>query len=104
MFGAFSYTWFAESGELNFQKKLLNSIAFQAKYLELKLEKCIDSLERIIIIKGIIIGKSILYEEIKNISNLIELIDIELQFLINKDGGHVTTKSGSSNTVIKTSN
>ena len=89
MFG-FCYTWFAESGEPNFQKKLLNSIAFQAKYLELKLEKSIDSLERIIIIKGIIIAKSILYEEIKNISILIELIDIELQFLINKDGGHVT--------------
>ena len=87
---SFCYTWFAESGERNFQKKLLNSIAFQAKYLELKLEKSIDSLERIIIIKGIIIAKSILYEEIKNISTLIELIDIELQFLINKDGGHVT--------------
>ena len=34
---SFSYSWFAESGELYFQKKLLHSIALQKKYLELKL-------------------------------------------------------------------
>ena len=87
---SFSYSWFAESGELYFQKKLLNSISLQTKYLELKLEETNDSLEKIIIIKGIIIGKSILYETIKGIDNLIELIDIELMSLINADGGHIS--------------
>ena len=46
--------------------------------------------QKIIIIKGIIIGKSILYETIKGIDNLIELIDIELMSLINTDGGHIS--------------
>ena len=87
---SFSYSWFAESGELSFQKKLLNSIALQTKYLKLKLEETNDSLEKIIIIKGIIVGKSILYQEIKDIDNLIELIDIELMSLINEDGGHIS--------------
>ena len=30
----FNYSWFGESGDLNFQKKILNSIAFQTKFLE----------------------------------------------------------------------
>ncbi len=86
----FSYSWFAESGENDFQNKLLNSIAFQTKYLELKLKEANDNLEKIILIKGIIIGKSILYEEIENINYLIKLVDLELILLINEDGGHVS--------------
>ena len=47
---SFNYSWFAESGGLDFQKKILNSIALQTKYLELKLDQSDDHLEKIIII------------------------------------------------------
>ena len=47
---SFNYSWFAESGGLDFQKKILNSIALQAKYLELKLNQSDNHLEKIIII------------------------------------------------------
>ena len=57
---SFNYSWFAESGGLDFQKKILNSIGTQAKYLELKLLESKNHLERIIIIKGILVSKSIL--------------------------------------------
>lgn len=86
----FSYSWFAESGESSFQSKLLQSIAFQTKYLELKLKEANDNLEKIILIKGIIIGQSILYEDVESINNLISLIDEALLYLINEDGGHVS--------------
>ena len=68
---SFNYSWFAESGELDFQKKILNSIALQSKYLELKLEHSDNDLEKIIIIKGILVSKSILYEVIDNINQLL---------------------------------
>ena len=87
---SFNYSWFAESGKLEFQKKLLNSIALQTKYLELKLINSKEHLEKIIIIKGIIVGQSILYPEIINIKDLLDLLDDEIQFLINPDGGHKT--------------
>ena len=86
----FNYSWFAESGKLHFQKKLLHSIALQTKYLELKLTNSKTHLEKIIIIKGIIVGQSILYEEIENIYGLLDLLEDEIQFLINPDGGHKT--------------
>ena len=86
----FNYSWFAESGKLHFQKKLLHSIAIQTKYLELKLTNSKDHLEKIIIIKGIIVGQSILYQEIENIYGLLDLLEDEIQFLINPDGGHKT--------------
>ena len=86
----FSYSWFAESGESSFQSKLLQSIAFQTKYLELKLKEANNNLEKIILIKGIIIGQSILYEDVESINNLIALIDKALLYLINEDGGHVS--------------
>ena len=87
---SFNYSWFAESGRLNFQKKLLHSIALQTKYLELKLIESKKHLEKIIIIKGIIVGQSILYQEIVNINDLLDLLEDELQFLVNPDGGHKT--------------
>ena len=34
---SFNFSWFAESGELDLQKKILYSIALQIKYLEIKL-------------------------------------------------------------------
>ena len=34
---SFNYSWFVDSGKLEFQKKILRSIALQTKYLELKL-------------------------------------------------------------------
>ena len=86
----FNYSWFADSGKLHFQKKLLHSIAIQTKYLELKLTNSKDHLEKIIIIKGIIVGQSILYKEIENIYGLLDLLEDEIQFLINPDGGHKT--------------
>ena len=85
---SFNYSWFAESGGLDFQKKILNSIGTQAKYLELKLLESKNHLERIIIIKGILVSKSILYEDINNINELLNLIDRSLNFLVNSDGGH----------------
>ena len=87
---SFNYSWFAESGKLDFQKKLLKSIALQTKYLELKLIDSKEHLEKIIIIKGMIVGQSILYPEIINIKDLLDLLDDEIQFLINPDGGHKT--------------
>ena len=87
---SFNYSWFAESGELNFQKKLLHSIALQTKYLELKLIESKDHLEKIIIIKGLIVGQSILYQELENINILLNLLEEESNFLINPDGGHIS--------------
>ena len=72
---SFNYSWFAESGGLDFQKKILNSIALQSKYLELKLDQSDDNLEKIIIIKGILVSKSILYEAIYNINQLLTVIN-----------------------------
>ena len=86
----FNYSWFAESGRLDFQKKLLHSIALQTKYLELKLTDSNNHLEKIIIIKGIIVGQSILYQETVTIKSLLDLLEDELYFLINPDGGHKT--------------
>ena len=86
----FNYSWFAESGRLNFQKKLLHSIALQTKFLELKLTNSTNHLEKIVIIKGIIVGQSILYQETVNIKNLLDLLENELYFLVNPDGGHKT--------------
>ena len=85
---SFNYSWFAESGQTSFKKKLLYSIALQCKYLEIKLLETNNHIKTIIIIKGIIVGKSILYQETDYILNLLQLLDKQLQFLLNQDGGH----------------
>ena len=87
---SFNYFWFAESGGLDFQKKILNSIALQAKYLELKLDQSDNHLEKIIIIKGIIVSKSILYETIDNIDQLLTIVSEKIEILTNSDGGHIS--------------
>ena len=87
---SFNYSWFAESGGLDFQKKILNSIALQSKYLELKLDQSDNDLEKIIIIKGILVSKSILYEVIDNINQLLTIINEKLEILTNTDGGHIS--------------
>ena len=87
---SFNYSWFAESGGLDFQKKILNSIALQSKFLELKLDQSNDNLEKIIIIKGILVSKSILYETIDNINQLLTIINEKLEILTNTDGGHIS--------------
>ena len=87
---SFNYSWFAESGGLDFQKKILNSIALQSKFLELKLDLSNDNLEKIIIIKGILVSKSILYETIDNINQLLTVINEKLEILTNTDGGHIS--------------
>ena len=84
----FNYSWFVESGELKFQKKVLNSIAMQAKFLELKLEETHSPLNKIIIIKGILIAKSILYKDINNVHKMLELVYKAVDTLIDPDGGH----------------
>ena len=84
----FNYSWFVESGELKFQKKVLNSIAMQAKFLELKLEETHSPLNKIIIIKGILIAKSILYKYINNVHKMLELVYEAVDTLIDPDGGH----------------
>src|SRR6056300_552822 len=86
----FNYSWFGESGELNFQKKVLNSIAFQTKFLELKLKEPNTSFNKILIIKAIIVAKSILYDEVDEINELLETINKSLDLLINPDGGHIS--------------
>tara|TARA_A200000113_G_scaffold81643_1_gene72658 strand:- start:172 stop:1716 length:1545 start_codon:yes stop_codon:yes gene_type:complete len=87
---SFNYSWFAESGGLDFQKKILNSIAVQSKFLELKLDQSNDNLEKIIIIKGILVSKSILYETIDNINQLLTIINEKIEILTNTDGGHIS--------------
>ena len=87
---SFNYSWFAESGGLDFQKKILNSIALQSKFLELKLDQSNDNLEKIIIIKGILVSKSILYETIDNINQLLTIINEKIEILTNTDGGHIS--------------
>tara|TARA_B100000508_G_scaffold136282_1_gene129111 strand:- start:130 stop:1371 length:1242 start_codon:yes stop_codon:yes gene_type:complete len=87
---SFNYSWFVESGGLDFQKKILNSIALQSKFLELKLDLSNDNLEKIIIIKGILVSKSILYETIDNINQLLTVINEKLEILTNTDGGHIS--------------
>ena len=87
---SFNYSWFAESGGLDFQKKILNSIALQSKFLELKLDLSNDNLEKIIIIKGILVSKSVLYETIDNINQLLTVINEKLDILTNTDGGHIS--------------
>ena len=42
---SFNYSWFAESG-IRFSKKILNSIALQSKFLELKLDHQTTTLKR----------------------------------------------------------
>ena len=86
----FNYSWFGESGELNFQKKVLNSIAFQTKFLELKLNEQNSSFNKILIIKAIIVAKSILYDDVDEINELLETINKSLDLLINPDGGHIS--------------
>ena len=85
---SFNFSWFAESGELYLQKKILYSIALQIKYLEIKLTETNNHLEKIIIIKGILVAKSILFNDIINIDELLNLIDEKLEILTNVDGGH----------------
>ena len=85
---SFNFSWFAESGELDLQKKILHSIALQIKYLEIKLTETNNHLEKIIIIKGILVAKSILFDDIINIDELLNLIDEKLEILTNVDGGH----------------
>ena len=85
---SFNFSWFAESGELDLQKKILYSIALQIKYLEIKLTETNSHLEIIIIIKGILVAKSILFDDIINIDELLNLIDEKLEILTNVDGGH----------------
>ena len=85
---SFNFSWFAESGELDLQKKILYSIALQIKYLEIKLTETNNHLEIIIIIKGILVAKSILFDDIINIDELLNLIDEKLEILTNIDGGH----------------
>jgi len=87
---SFNYSWFAESGGLDFQKKILNSIALQSKFLELKLDQSNDNLEKIIIVKGILVSKSILYETIDNINQLLTIINEKIEILTNTDGGHIS--------------
>ncbi len=87
---SFNYSWFAESGGLDFQKKILNSLALQAKYLELKIDQSDDHLEKIIIIKGILVSNSILYETIDNIDKLLSIINEKIEILTNADGGHIS--------------
>lgn len=84
----FNYSWFGESGDLNFQKKVLNSIAFQTKFLELKLEETHKPINQIIIIKGILVAKSILYKDINNIHAMLDIVNDAVDLLINPDGGH----------------
>ena len=85
---SFNFSWFAESGELDLQKKILYSIALQIKYLEIKLTETNNHLKIIIIIKGILVAKSILFDDIINIDELLNLIDEKLEILTNVDGGH----------------
>ena len=85
---SFNFSWFAESGELDLQKKILYSIALQIKYLGIKLTETNNHLEKIIIIKGILVAKSILFDDIINIDELLNLIDEKLEILTNVDGGH----------------
>ena len=87
---SFNFSWFAESGELDLQKKILGSIALQIKYLEIKLRETNNHLEIIIIIKGILVAKSILFDDIINIDELLNLIDEKLEILTNIDGGHIS--------------
>ena len=87
---SFNFSWFAESGELDLQKKILYSIALQIKYLEIKLTETNSHLEIIIIIKGILVAKSILFDDIINIDELLNLIDEKLEILTNIDGGHTS--------------
>ena len=75
---------------IRFSKKILNSIALQSKYLELKLDQSDNDLEKIIIIKGILVSKSILYEVIDNINQLLTIINEKLEILTNTDGGHIS--------------
>ena len=87
---SFNFSWFAESGELDLQKKILYSIALQIKYLEIKLTETNNHSEIIILTKGILVAKSILFDDIINIDELLNLIDEKLEILINIDGGHTS--------------
>src|SRR6056300_242087 len=84
----FNYSWFGESGDLNFQKKVLTSIALQTKFLELKLEETQEPNDQIIIIKGLLVAKSILYKDINNIHAMLDIVNDAVDLLINPDGGH----------------
>jgi uncharacterized heparinase superfamily protein len=84
----FNYSWFGESGDLNFQKKVLTSIALQTKFLELKLEETQKPNDQIIIIKGLLVAKSILYKDINNIHAMLDIVNDAVDLLINPDGGH----------------
>ena len=83
---SFNFSWFAESGELDLQKKILHSIALQTKFLEIKLAETNNNLEKIIIIKGILVAKSILFNDIINIDELLNVIDEKLEILTHSDG------------------
>ncbi len=87
---SFNFSWFAESGELDLQKKILYSIALQTKYLEIKLRETNNHLQQIIIIKGILVAKSILFDDIIIIYELLNIIDQKLETLTNNDGGHTS--------------
>ena len=87
---SFNFSWFAESGKLDLQKKILHSIALQTKFLEIKLTETNNNLEKIIIIKGILVAKSILFEDIIYIDDLLNVVDEKLKILTNNDGGHVS--------------
>ena len=84
-----TYSWYAKSGDIKFQKKNLNSIYIQLELLDYLLKKN-TNLYNFKTIKGLIIGNIFLFNDLNKINSFLNRLKTLSENFILKDGGHLS--------------
>ena len=84
-----TYSWYAKSGDIKFQKKILNSIYIQLELLDYLLKKN-TNLYNFKTIKGLIIGNIFLFNDLNKINSFLNRLKTLSENFILKDGGHLS--------------
>ena len=84
-----TYSWYAKSGDIKFQKKNLESIYIQLQLLDYLLKKNND-LNNFKTIKGLIIGNIFLFNDLNKINSFLNWLKTLSENFILKDGGHLS--------------
>ncbi len=84
-----TYSWYAKSGDIKFQKKNLESIYIQLELLEYLIKKNND-LHNFKIIKGLIIGNIFLFNDFNKINLYLNRLKNLSENFILRDGGHLS--------------
>jgi len=84
----FCYDWYAPSATEDFQAKLAQSIALQAKCLALDWQRLIDQTAQLTALKGLFVAQAALGAKTENLEALLDLTLPLIEQVTQADGGH----------------